>query len=210
MNNRPNYYGGKDNVYEAIKVIQEWNLGFGLGNVVKYIARAGKKGNALEDLIKARTYLDLEIEKLESKQVDQLVDIHNEFRDKISAHKTIVESKSPGCAESIDVDIRDCGEDKKEHNYAKGGIADMTGVEYHPTRDISMPGDYEKLKGMVNRDDVLRIKENNPFSKDEEIHFNGKHGKLIGKGKIVMDKPAKESYAKESKPPSNTWVQDNT
>jgi hypothetical protein len=39
----PEHYGGKDNPYEAIKVIEAWNLGFCLGNTVKYISRAGKK-----------------------------------------------------------------------------------------------------------------------------------------------------------------------
>jgi hypothetical protein len=61
----PSYYGGADNPYEAIKVIQAWGLGFELGNVAKYIARAPHKGNALEDLRKARNYLDFEISKLE-------------------------------------------------------------------------------------------------------------------------------------------------
>lgn len=64
--NHPAHYGGADNTYEAIKVIEAWNLGFNLGNVVKYISRAGKKGNKLEDLEKARWYLQREIEKLES------------------------------------------------------------------------------------------------------------------------------------------------
>jgi hypothetical protein len=39
----PAHYGGADNPYEAIKVIEAWKLGFCLGNTVKYISRAGKK-----------------------------------------------------------------------------------------------------------------------------------------------------------------------
>lgn len=66
----PSHYGGKDNVYEAIKVIEAWDLGFCLGNVVKYISRAGKKHeDVLEDLKKARWYLDRHISKLEGKNV---------------------------------------------------------------------------------------------------------------------------------------------
>jgi len=57
----PAHYGGGNNPYEAIKVIEAWELGFCLGNVVKYIARAGKKADPLEDLKKARWYLDREI-----------------------------------------------------------------------------------------------------------------------------------------------------
>ena len=61
----PDYYGGKDNPYEAIKVIDAWGLGFCLGNAVKYISRAGKKlgNNKLIDLRKAVWYLQHEIEK---------------------------------------------------------------------------------------------------------------------------------------------------
>jgi len=61
----PKHYGGKDNPYEAIKVIEAWDLGFNLGNVVKYVARAGKKeGNDIADeLKKARWYLEREINK---------------------------------------------------------------------------------------------------------------------------------------------------
>ena len=63
--NNPQHYGGDANPYEAIKVIEAWGLGFHLGNVVKYISRAGKKDPAkeLEDLKKARWYLDREIER---------------------------------------------------------------------------------------------------------------------------------------------------
>lgn len=55
----PTHYGG-DTVYEVIKVIEAWKLGFHLGNAVKYIARAGRKdpSRRLEDLQKARWYLD--------------------------------------------------------------------------------------------------------------------------------------------------------
>jgi len=62
----PAHYGGKDNPYEAIKVIRAWKLGFALGNAIKYIARAGKKSgeSAIDDLRKARWYLDNEIESL--------------------------------------------------------------------------------------------------------------------------------------------------
>ena len=63
--NHPAHYGGEANPYEAIKVIEAWHLGFSLGNCVKYIARANKKGSELEDLRKARWYLDREIQRME-------------------------------------------------------------------------------------------------------------------------------------------------
>lgn len=65
--NHPAHYGGANNPYEAIKVIEAWCLGFCLGNTVKYISRAGRKPNvsAVEDLKKAQWYLQREIENRE-------------------------------------------------------------------------------------------------------------------------------------------------
>ena len=63
--NHPPHYGGGANPYETIKVIEAWNLGYRLGNAVKYIARAERKGSRVEDLRKARWYLNREIEKTE-------------------------------------------------------------------------------------------------------------------------------------------------
>ena len=62
--NHPQHYGGKDNPYEAIKVIEAWDLGFCLGNTVKYIARAGKKDDTIQELEKALWYLKREIKNL--------------------------------------------------------------------------------------------------------------------------------------------------
>lgn len=56
--------------HEPVKVIRDWDLNFNLGNVIKYVARAGRKGDKLEDLKKARQYLDFEIEELESRYED--------------------------------------------------------------------------------------------------------------------------------------------
>tara|TARA_Y100001973_G_C5172840_1_gene320120 strand:- start:597 stop:869 length:273 start_codon:yes stop_codon:yes gene_type:complete len=53
----PSYYGGKDNTYEAINVIEAWDLDFHCGNVVKYIARHKEKNNPKQDIEKAIWYL---------------------------------------------------------------------------------------------------------------------------------------------------------
>ena len=56
MIDHPSHYNkGK---IEVIDFIEDQQLPFHLGNVVKYIARAGSKGDKLEDLKKARWYLD--------------------------------------------------------------------------------------------------------------------------------------------------------
>lgn len=68
MVKNPDHYGGVDNPYESIKVIENWDLGFHLGNTVKYISRAGKKypEKEIEDLEKALFYLSRRIENLKN------------------------------------------------------------------------------------------------------------------------------------------------
>lgn len=56
------YNAGK---FEVIDVIEDWDLGFHLGNAVKYIARHPYKGG-IEDLRKARWYLDRQIGLLDA------------------------------------------------------------------------------------------------------------------------------------------------
>ena len=69
MVNHPNHYGGKENQYEVVKVCENWDLDKDayLFNVVKYVARAGKKDTdkELQDLKKALWYLNRKIENLE-------------------------------------------------------------------------------------------------------------------------------------------------
>lgn len=62
MVNDPPHY--KDGGIETIDFIEAKQLGFNLGNAVKYISRAGKKNDALEDLKKARWYLNREINNM--------------------------------------------------------------------------------------------------------------------------------------------------
>jgi len=67
--NHPNHYGGVNNPYEAIKVIEAWRLSFCLGNTVKYISRAGKKDDVIQELEKALWYLQREIKNLKDGKV---------------------------------------------------------------------------------------------------------------------------------------------
>lgn len=62
--NHPEHYNkGK---IEVIDAIEDWGLDFNAGNVVKYIARYRYKSDQIEDLKKARWYLDRLIEGLEN------------------------------------------------------------------------------------------------------------------------------------------------
>ena len=64
----PPHYGGADNPHEPIKVIKHYKLGFNIGNTVKYLLRAGKKDDVLQDLKKAQWYLDDEIKDIEAER----------------------------------------------------------------------------------------------------------------------------------------------
>jgi hypothetical protein len=78
--NHPAHYA--ESKHEPIDVIEDWGLGFHLGNVVKYVARAGKKDptKVLEDLKKARWYLDRHIKNLEvDEKVNCIVGPANEI-----------------------------------------------------------------------------------------------------------------------------------
>ena len=68
VNHPAHYATGWSNGAEVIDIAE--HLDFCRGNVVKYVARAGKKGNELEDLKKAQWYLNRAISKLESEQAE--------------------------------------------------------------------------------------------------------------------------------------------
>jgi hypothetical protein len=67
----PHYNFGK---IEVIDFIEDQQLGFHEGNTVKYVARARHKGRELEDLKKARWYLDRKIQQLELDALDAASD----------------------------------------------------------------------------------------------------------------------------------------
>lgn len=69
MVNNPPHYG--EGAYQTIMVIEAWGLNYRLGNAVKYISRADRKGKQLEDLKKAAWYLNREIAALEAEQEKQ-------------------------------------------------------------------------------------------------------------------------------------------
>ena len=41
--NHPSHYGGESNIYEAIKIIEAYDLSFSLGNVIKYTLTSGEE-----------------------------------------------------------------------------------------------------------------------------------------------------------------------
>lgn len=63
INHPAHYADGRQ--FEPIDVIEDWQLGFNLGNAVKYISRADRKGDPIVDLRKALWYLQREIQRRE-------------------------------------------------------------------------------------------------------------------------------------------------
>lgn len=62
--NKPSHYA-EGRQFETIEVIEDWKLSYRLGNCVKYISRAGRKGDRRQDLEKALWYLQREIEAID-------------------------------------------------------------------------------------------------------------------------------------------------
>lgn len=77
MVNHPSHYGGENNPYEVIKVIDAYNLNFNLGSALKYLLRKDKpstiseKDRRIEDLNKAIWYIQHEIENLKIKNIGE-------------------------------------------------------------------------------------------------------------------------------------------
>ena len=65
--NHPTHYISHPSGIECIQITE--HMGFNLGNAVKYIWRADLKGDAIEDLEKAKWYLEREIAKRKAQQV---------------------------------------------------------------------------------------------------------------------------------------------
>ena len=66
--NHPKHYNtGK---IEVIDAIEEWEMGFCDGNVIKYVARHRHKGKPIEDLKKAKWYLERLIQQYEQEKTD--------------------------------------------------------------------------------------------------------------------------------------------
>ena len=64
--NHPSHY---NRGIEPIDIIECWRLNFSLGNVIKYVLRSPYKGREIEDLEKARWYIDREIKRLKDEMV---------------------------------------------------------------------------------------------------------------------------------------------
>ena len=72
MISKPDHYC-KGRKYEPKDVIRDWDLGFNLGSAVKYLSRAGRKDDIIQDLKKAKEFIQFEIDALEAEKEPVLV-----------------------------------------------------------------------------------------------------------------------------------------
>jgi hypothetical protein len=56
--------------YEPKDVIRDWKLNFNLGSAVKYISRAGRKDDIVQDLKKAQEFIQFEIDAIEAERAE--------------------------------------------------------------------------------------------------------------------------------------------
>lgn len=157
--NWPKHYNhGK---IQPIEVIEDWGLGFHLGNCVKYVARAGKKGGApeLEDLEKARWYINRRIEQLEGKKAPQLAfqpsydgataDANAEAVRKVGEHPHVTVDRYFGSVNWVGADwfeVNLTHEDPDEGSF--GYVCPRTAWKYHspPKTGDSITARFENHK----------------------------------------------------------------
>ena len=116
----PNYYIGDVYGYEAVKIIEDFNLSYNIGNTTTYLLRAGKKyekgmtdlDKHIEDLVKAKNHIDFEIKQLRNKQIIQK---HHETitRDKVVPNGSVNLAQNsqplPFSVDGVNVPCSNCG-----------------------------------------------------------------------------------------------------
>ena len=75
--NHPKHYQG--NQFEAIDIIEDYELNFNLGSAIKYILRAGKKDNEIEDLQKAEWFIKRELDRLVTQQLNEPIESEDDL-----------------------------------------------------------------------------------------------------------------------------------
>ena len=79
----PSHYA-EGRKFEPKDVIRDWGLNFNLGSAVKYVARAGRKDDIIQDLKKAQEFIQFEIEAIEAERA-----------------KVVKPHKAPNCKHSV-------------------------------------------------------------------------------------------------------------
>jgi len=99
INNPSHYAEGRQ--FEPIDVIEDWELNFRLANTVKYISRAGRKKDILEDLRKARWYLDREIASLDALRPSGVLRVYELARELGLDNRDVLEA-----CDALDINVK--------------------------------------------------------------------------------------------------------
>ena len=123
----PQHYGGEDNPFEPIKIIEYYGLDFKLGNVLKYILRHDRKGAPLDDLRKARHYLDMKIKRMEMKiYLSGSISNDSGYMDKFVTYKRMLKILYPEATVISPVtDVNHSGHDQSWKSYMRADIEAM-------------------------------------------------------------------------------------
>lgn len=78
----PSHYAEGRN-YEPKDVIRDWGLNFNLGSAVKYVARAGRKDDIVQDLKKAQQFIQFEIDAIEAERSEAPAPIEDTSSDNV-------------------------------------------------------------------------------------------------------------------------------
>lgn len=68
------HYENSTGKYDVIDIINDYGLNFNRGNIVKYVLRCGKKDNSIQELEKAKDYIERELEILRREQDQWIID----------------------------------------------------------------------------------------------------------------------------------------
>jgi len=120
--NHPKHYTSHPSGIECIQITE--HMGFNLGNALKYIWRADLKNDAIEDLKKARWYIDRELAKRETASQPTMLDVLAGWRHHTSGHCPVAHNVL------VDIELRE----GTIHTCARAGAYDwsLTADEPHP------------------------------------------------------------------------------
>lgn len=164
--NKPSHYA-EGRQFETIEVIEDWKLSYRLGNCVKYISRAGRKGDRKQDLEKAAWYLQREIEAIDKpSQYQPPADVQYEDVLEYYGQSVDLDEAWPNAADTVPFDFPDeWGNAWSETpDYVTGWDDSLGPIEIEP----------EEIQERLAKKDL------NQFADDEIVSTIERRGMIIG------------------------------
>ena len=171
--NKPSHYA-EGRQFETIEVIEDWQLSYRLGNCVKYISRAGRKGDRKQDLEKALWYLQREIEAID--KPSQYVPFETSYEDVLEYYGQSVDLDEawPQAAQPVPFGV---SEDIISFDITNDFWAEGDDELYATGWDPSL-GPVEISQEEIN--EILSRKALDQFDEDEIVSTVERRGMVIG------------------------------